>query len=62
MFHWTQNENSEVERAGPIALAIETVICERPFVAPSDCLLGAEVVINMKIVPKYKSELPNTNK
>ena len=60
MFRWTQNENSDVERAGPIALAIETVICERPFVAPSDRLLGAEVVIYTKIVPKNKSELPKT--
>jgi len=57
MFHWTENENSDVERAGPIALAVEAVICERPLVAPSDRLLGAEVVIYMKIVPK-KSKLP----
>ena len=52
IFRWTQNENDAVERAGPIALAIETVICERPLVAPSDRLLGAEAVIYMKIVPK----------
>ena len=52
MFRWTQNENNDVERAGPIALAVEAVICERPLVAPSDRLLGAEVVMYMKIVPK----------
>ena len=26
MFRWTQNENNDVERAGPIALAIELVV------------------------------------
>ena len=30
---------------------METVVCERPLVAPKDRLLGAEVVMNMKIVP-----------
>jgi len=60
MFRWTQNENNDVERAGPIALAIEAVICERPLVAPSDRLLGVEAVIYMKIVPINKSKLPKT--
>jgi len=60
MFRWTQNENNDVERAGPIALAVEAVICERPLVAPSDRLLGAEVVMYMKIVPKIQNKLPKT--
>jgi hypothetical protein len=30
---------------------METVVCERPLVAPRDRLLGAEVVMNMKIAP-----------
>ena len=30
---------------------METVVCERPLVAPRDRLLGAEAVMNMKIDP-----------
>jgi hypothetical protein len=37
--------------AGPIARAIETVVWERPLVAPSERLFGDEAVINMKIQP-----------
>ena len=40
-----------MDNAGPIARATETVVCERPLVAPKDRLLGAEAVMNMKIVP-----------
>lgn len=54
IFRWTQKENNDVERARPIALAIEAVVCERPLVAPSDHLLGAEAVTYTKIVPKTK--------
>jgi len=34
-----------------MALAIDAIICDRPFVTPSDRLFGTEAVINMKMVP-----------
>lgn len=50
-FFSTDREKSDVASAGPMERAIETVVCERPFVAPNERLFGAEAVINMKIVP-----------
>jgi hypothetical protein len=54
MLFSTDNEKSEVDNAGPIALAIDTVIWDKPLVAPRERLLGAEAVINIKITPEWK--------
>ena len=40
-----------------MALAIDAIICDRPFVAPSDRLFGTEAVINMKMVPTEEVSL-----
>ena len=50
-FFSTEYEKRDVDRAGPMARAMETVVCERPLVAPNDRLLGAEELINKNIVP-----------
>jgi len=56
MFRSRENENKEVENAGPSALAIETVVCARPLVAPRDLLFGADAVTYIKIVPYAMSK------
>jgi hypothetical protein len=45
----TESENKDVTNAGPIALAADTVVCERPLTAPSERLLGVDAVIYKKI-------------
>jgi len=50
-FFSTEYEKRDVDKACPMAQAMETVVCERPLVAPKDCLLGAEEVMYMNIVP-----------
>ena len=50
-FFSTEYEKRDVDKAGPMARAIEPVVCERPLVAPKDRLLGDEEVVNMNIVP-----------
>lgn len=47
MFRWTEKENMDVARAGPTVLAIAAAICDSPFVAPSDRLLGVDDVMYM---------------
>jgi len=56
-FFSTEYEKRDVDKAGPMARAMETVVCERPLVAPKDCLLGAEEVTNMNIVPAKPIQL-----
>jgi hypothetical protein len=41
---------------------METVVCERPLVAPKDRLLGAEEVMNMNIVPAKPIQISLRNK
>jgi hypothetical protein len=45
----TESENKDVATAGPIALAVDAVVCERPLTAPSERLLGVDAVIYMKM-------------
>ena len=56
MFLSTENENREVDIAGPMARAIETVVWDNPLVAPSERLFGAEAVTNMNMQPKIERE------
>ena len=56
MFLSTENENREVDIAGPMARAIETVVWDNPLVAPSERLFGAEAVTNMNMQPKIQRE------
>jgi hypothetical protein len=58
----TEYEKREVDKAGPMARAMEPVVCERPLVAPKDLLLGAAEVVNMNIVPHAKSKGGNMAK
>jgi hypothetical protein len=52
----TENAYSDVAKYGPMARETETVVCDNPFVAPRDRLLGAAVVMNMKILPIEKAK------
>jgi len=45
MFLSAENEKSDVANAGPMARAIDTVVCEMPFVAPSEFLFGDDAVM-----------------
>ncbi len=38
-------EKSEVASVGPVARAIDTVICEIPFVVPRELLFGDEATM-----------------
>lgn len=44
-----ENANSDVNAAGPMALAIEAVVWLRPFIAPSEYLFGDALVTIMKM-------------
>ena len=45
MFRPTENEKSDVASAGPVARAMDTVICEIPFVVPSEFGFGDDDVM-----------------
>ena len=51
MLFSTENEKNEVDNAGPMARAIETVVWESPFVVPSERRLGAAALMKIKITP-----------
>jgi hypothetical protein len=53
----TESENKEVAVAGPMARAIETVVCESPFVVPSEARLGADEVTYMKTAPAQQPDV-----
>jgi hypothetical protein len=40
-FLWREKENNDVDATGPIARTMEMHVWAMPFVAPSECLLGA---------------------
>ena len=61
-FFSTEYEKRDVDRAGPMARAMEPVVCERPLVAPKERLLGAEEVVNMNIVPAKPNEISLSKK
>jgi hypothetical protein len=44
-------ENAELAAAGPTARITETIICARPFVAPTDALLGDDALIYINEIP-----------
>jgi len=47
----------DVDMAGPIARAMDTVVWESPFVAPSERLFGADDVTNIKMHEKAMSTI-----
>jgi hypothetical protein len=51
---WTESENREVDRAGPMARARATDVCDSPCTLPR-LDLGADAVMNMKIAPEAVS-------
>jgi hypothetical protein len=51
-FFSNESAKNDVEAAGPSARAIDTVVWAIPLTLPSDCLLGTEVVTNIKIAPE----------
>jgi hypothetical protein len=53
MFLSTENEKSDVASVGPITRAIDPVVSEMPFVAPSECLFGADAVMKMIMQPAF---------
>ena len=46
-----ENANSQSATTGPAMRWIATTVCARPFVTPSDRLLGTEEETNMYIAP-----------
>lgn len=57
MLYSIEKEYNEVDIAGPIARAAETVVCESPLVAPNERLFGAEAVTYMKMHPTRENDI-----
>ena len=51
-----EKANNEVVIAGAIARAIAARLKVSPLVEPSDCLLGAALVVNMVITPESQDK------
>ena len=54
MFLSTENEKSDVASAGPMARTIDTVVCEMPYVVPSELLFGDDAIMKMNIQSAFR--------